>query len=267
MRRRSERYSVFRKTSLRIPMDESTSEVPAGSVWHRLPPWFNGWNSPPVVRNVPAVRMAKSSSPHASVAGPSPHREATRCAAPKAAAAPEVQHLPTGTETSRFWRTRSARSTPADVNRGLSCPRAPDMLKLFGDPNGGRAKALLSTASVGPFSIYGMTPALDRLRRVFADVRRDLPELYALIGHDGMYNVRYKGGTMTRSNHAWGAAIDLKIGGYLVPRRAQFSVRGLDALVPYFNKAGWYWGGGYRGNFNDPMHSECGHALLQGFTS
>ncbi|RZL85482.1 MAG: hypothetical protein EOP66_01270 [Sphingomonas sp.] len=38
-------------------------------------------------------------------------------------------------------------------------------------------------------------------------------------------------------------------------------------LVPYFNKAGWYWGGGYRGNFNDPMHSECGHALLQGFTS
>jgi hypothetical protein len=38
------------------------------------------------------------------------------------------------------------------------------------------------------------------------------------------------------------------------------------ALVPYFNDAGWYWGGGYHNpNRKDAMHFECGLALLQSF--
>ena len=105
------------------------------------------------------------------------------------------------------------------------------------------------------------------MRTIFAKVRIDLPDLYELIGNEGAYNPRHiRGSTTSWSNHSWGAAIDLKIGEELVRFKAQFSMRGLDALVPYFNEAGWYWGGGYHnGGRNDPMHFECGLALLQSF--
>lgn len=66
------------------------------------------------------------------------------------------------------------------------------------------------------------------------------------------------------SNHGWGSAIDMKIGSVLAPLGARFSVKGVDALVPYFNAAGWYWGGGYHGR-KDPMHFECGSALPRTF--
>ncbi|MGW8191777.1 M15 family metallopeptidase [Sphingomonas hankookensis] len=42
--------------------------------------------------------------------------------------------------------------------------------------------------------------------------------------------------------------------------------RGLDALVPFFHKAGWYWGGGYRSiSRKDAMHFECGLTLVRSF--
>lgn len=223
-------------------------------------------------RPVPVVHAAAAPSASRPAAAPmaAPRHAAAaaaRPATPAPAQAAAAQPAPSGVDVRAFWQTRTARSVPATVNRGLICPREYQMMKLFGDPHEKRAKSLLTTASVGPFSIYGLRPALDSMRGVFSQVRRDLPDLYKLLGHDGMYNVRYIGKTTTWSNHSWGAAIDIKIGGYLVPRFAQFSVRGLDALVPYFNAAGWYWGGGYRGDFNDPMHFECGLALLQGFSS
>ena len=226
--------------------------------------------SAPAARST-AIRPAPAAHPAAAVApaAATAPRHATAAAARPAAASPALaQHAspaPTGVDAKAFWRTKTARSVPNTVNRGLSCPGEPQMMALLGDPHEKRAKGLLTNASVGPFSIFGLRPALDSMRGVFAQVRRDLPDLYAILGHDGMYNVRYINKTKILSNHSWGAAIDIKIGGYLVPQYAQFSVRGLDALVPYFNAAGWYWGGGYRGDFNDPMHFECGLALLKTF--
>ena len=49
----------------------------------------------------------------------------------------------------------------------------------------------------------------------------------------------------------------------LTQRGSNSSSRGLDALAPYFNRAGWYWGATF--STDDAMHFECGTALLDSF--
>ncbi|WP_420136822.1 M15 family metallopeptidase [Sphingomonas sp.] len=166
-----------------------------------------------------------------------------------------------------YWTGFSRMSPPPEVNQGLACPRSHQMIELLGVPKTKEVVARLSTVAVGPFRMYGLTPALNSMSTIFAKVRTELPDLYELIRLDGGYNPRYiRGSTTEWSNHSWGAAADLKIGDNLVPFKSQFSMRGLDALVPYFNEAGWYWGGGYHNQSrNDAMHFECGLALLQSF--
>jgi hypothetical protein len=166
-----------------------------------------------------------------------------------------------------YWTGHTRMTPPPEVNQGLVSPNPRHMFDLFGDPNDKKFKAHLSSMAVGPFpKVYGFTPALHSLNTIFAKVRVELPDLYELIRKDGMYNQRTVQNSTSPSNHSWAIAIDLIIGIDIVHYGSQFSMRGLDALAPYFNEAGWYWGGGYHTERrNDPMHFECGLALLQSF--
>ena len=101
----------------------------------------------------------------------------------------------------------------------------------------------------------GWDIAVDSLRQVFADVRQANPALYAALGHAGMVCCRYaRQSARVISNHAWGAAIDLKISGELDTRGDNMVFQGLLELYPYFHKYGWYWGAEYP--TEDAMHFE-----------
>lgn len=165
-----------------------------------------------------------------------------------------------------FWR--GVTPLPAvSVNDGLVSPTSPQMMSILGDPHDDRAKSHMATEPVGPFRATGLKPALESLRAIFIQVHNDLPELYGVLGNNGMCVVRNTRGRTSYSNHSWGIAIDMLIGGHSPPLGAHNSIRGLDALLPYFHKAGWYWGGGYHNpNRKDPMHFECGLALVRSFS-
>jgi len=140
------------------------------------------------------------------------------------------------------------------------------MMKLLGDPNSPHVKSLIATESVGPFRATGLKPALTSLRRVFVEVSRQYPDLYRVLGSNGMHVIRQTRKSQSYSNHAWGIAIDILVGGKSPSYGDNFSFRGLDALVPFFHKAGWYWGGGYRSlSRKDAMHFECSLALVRSF--
>lgn len=184
--------------------------------------------------------------------------------------APSIAHAES------YWRQDTPLPAPGTVNRGLVSPSSAEQVARFqGMPSAHMSQqdkpvtnpvllALMATESVGPFRATGLKIALASLRSIFAEVKRELPDLYPLIGKAGMQVNRLQRGSTTKvSNHAWGSAIDLTIAGKLVPFGAPNSCRGLDALVPYFNRAGWYWGGGYRRARADAMHFECGATLMR----
>lgn len=179
-----------------------------------------------------------------------------------------------------YWTMRTPLPKAGTVNVGLSSPSSSEQITRFGGMPSAhmsqndspitnpQLKSMIATESVGPFRVTGLRPAIVSLRAVLTEVRRDLPDLLALLSSAGMEVNRLQRGSRTKvSNHAWGSAIDLRVAGTLVPFGASYSLKGLDALVPYFNRAGWYWGGGYRSAGRaDPMHFELGSALMKGIT-
>lgn len=125
-------------------------------------------------------------------------------------------------------------------------------------------KRLVVTQDAGPFRVTGLRPAVESLAAIFAEVRRMHPDLHAKLGTAGMMCCRHVRGSNTSvSNHAWGTAIDMKIGGVLVPRKAHYANLGLQMLASIFNKHGWYWGATFP--TPDPHHFECGADLLASF--
>ena len=196
---------------------------------------------------------------------------AAQAAVPTQAAVRVSANRPDG-----FWTTKTPLPSAGSVNVGLSSPSSSEQVARFGGMpsshmsqndsavTNAELKALITTESVGPFRVTGIRPAIASLRGVLDEVRHDLPDLLALLSSAGMEVNRLQRGSSTKvSNHAWGSAIDLRVGGLLVPFGASYSLKGLDALVPYFNRAGWYWGGGYRSRGRaDPMHFELGGALM-----
>lgn len=169
-------------------------------------------------------------------------------------------------------------------NLGLSPPNNAYMLALFGHPvlggtyhPGGKCTAannpgfmsLLITKSVGPFRATGIKPAIRSLSEVLMRVHDELPDLYALLGSEGMLcarftKIRRPGGGMkigpNISNHAWGTAIDIKLRGQLDAQGDGRTQRGLLVLSAYFNAAGWYWGAAFP--TEDAMHFEASKTLL-----
>lgn len=191
-------------------------------------------------------------------------------------AAPAPQAPPPATASGDIDYTDRLPLPPSgSVNVGLSSPSNRTMIAKIGNPRESYTQdcaeptnaafiAACVTQSVGPFRVTGHRTAVASLRAVFADVQRDHPDLYVKLGTAGMRCCRYQRGSSSAiSNHAFGTAIDMKIAGVLVPRKARYAIVGLSMLAPYFNRAGWYWGATF--DTPDPHHFECSTSLIATF--
>lgn len=168
---------------------------------------------------------------------------------------------------------------PAGINQGLSAARQKTMLDIFGRPcplnadctavTNDKVRNLLVTRNVGPFSVTGIQPTVEALSRIFAQVKRDHPDLYRVLGTAGVLccrRVRRRPGlppSPNFSNHSWGTAIDLKIRGALDPRGDGKTQLGVALLAPYFHAEGFYWGAGFKGESEDAMHFEVSDKLVR----
>jgi hypothetical protein len=159
------------------------------------------------------------------------------------------------------------------MNTGLSSARESTMLAKFGkpgllardctNPTGEFKKRIVWSIDVGPFKVDGLGFAVESLKQIFAEVRNELPQVFAEVKHAGMLCVRSRRGNPSRySNHSWGAAIDLYFGSRVVPMGRPVTHRGVLALFPYFNHHGWYWGAEFSGDSVDSMHFELAEETI-----
>jgi hypothetical protein len=155
---------------------------------------------------------------------------------------------------------------PANINTGLNAARQVTMLSLLGNPRGSftrdcqpvtnpRLRDLVRTASVGPFRVTGLAPAIESLTEVLADIQREQPQVFAVLGTAGMLCARLvRGSASSISNHSCGTAIDLTLNALLDAPGNGRTQSGLAAIAPIFNRHGWYWGAGFPRE--DSMHFE-----------
>jgi len=117
------------------------------------------------------------------------------------------------------------------------------------------------TQSVGLFRATGLRPAVDSLVAAMAQIQREQPAIYAILGTAGMLCCRYVRGSKTViSNHSWGTAIDFTLNGVL-DRRGDDQVQiGLTLIAPIMNQHGWCWGAAFR--TEDAMHFEASRSLI-----
>lgn len=164
------------------------------------------------------------------------------------------------------------------MNSGLSASKVSTLKALFGSfpdlpencgtNRNAKVSAMLETRNVGPFRCTGIKPALDSLERIFADIKRDHPGLYEIIGTAGMNCYRRVRGGRNPSNHSAGTAVDLKVNGVLpdmdfTPETPALIPNGFVILYAYFHREGWYWGAGYAGGRVDAMHFEVADETLK----
>ena len=125
-----------------------------------------------------------------------------------------------------------------------------------------KLKRNVTTASVGPFRVTGLKPAVAGLQLVMADIRKQWPDAYNALGTAGMLCCRFQRDSTTAiSNHSWGTAIDLTLNGLLDKRGDNLVQNGLTLIAPVFNKHGWYWGATFQ--TEDAMHFEAGKASIE----
>lgn len=121
--------------------------------------------------------------------------------------------------------------------------------------------ARLVLEEVGPIRVRMLKPAADSLRRVFENVQRADPDLYARINTSGSLCVRRIRGTRDRlSTHSYGLAVDLNIDGHLDTFTDGKTQLGLTILADFFHAEGWVWGAGFRRE--DSMHFEISRRQL-----
>lgn len=166
------------------------------------------------------------------------------------------------------YKKRVAIPSPESINGGLTYCRPSTMLAIFGSPRAqltsecmpptnAKLKKSLGLYDVGPFRVYGLKAMAEKLTRLFAKVKKEKPELYAMLGTAGVTCCRLVRGTDNiPSNHAFGGAIDLTIGGDLDAVGDGKCQKGLLDLYPYFHNEGFYWGCEFRGPREDSMHFE-----------
>jgi hypothetical protein len=164
---------------------------------------------------------------------------------------------------------------PSGINSGVSAASQATMLSALGVPGTPQdscgtpspaLQKLMKTASVGPFRVTGLVPAVDALTRVFAAVKSARPDLYALLGTAGMLCVRHvRGSTTNFSNHSWGTAIDITIGGQLTPRGSTTVQQGLVDLAPFMHAERFFWGAAFP--TPDGMHFEASNELIADWKS
>lgn len=159
------------------------------------------------------------------------------------------------------------------MNTGLSPAKHDTMLRLLGkpgamtvncsEPTNAALLAKIITLPITPkLKARGLAPAVKSLQKVFDDIKADDPDLWAIISSAGMLCCRaVRGSTTHFSNHSWGTAIDLKIGGILAPLNAKTIPLGLKLIYPHFHRYGWFWAAGYKGR-TDAMHFEVAQETL-----
>ena len=165
---------------------------------------------------------------------------------------------------------------PLNVNQGLICPTPAHLEGFLGNPREAYTQvcqpvsnttlaALIQTASVGPFNVTGLRPAVESLRTIMSEINTSQPDVYKKLGTAGMLCCRKQRGSSKISSHSWGTAIDLKLDGKLDVRGNKKVHYGLSLIAPIFNRHGWIWGAAFR--TEDAMHFEVGKAKLEQWKS
>lgn len=166
------------------------------------------------------------------------------------------------------------------INLGLNSPKLSTLRSILGEPRNDYTgecqpvtapfKNRIVNRSVGPFNCMGIDTAVNALKDVLDGVKRELPDLYAILGTAGMccarrVKLRQPDGSIrlgrNPSNHSWGLAVDIKLAGALDRQGDDKCFRGLLILSRYFNAAGWYWGVSFP--TEDAMHFEVAETTLR----
>jgi hypothetical protein len=159
-----------------------------------------------------------------------------------------------------------------EVNRGLVVSTSKYLEEKLGRPRetlsdkceamtNKTLSARLVLEDVGPIRVRMLAPAAESLRRVFDNVRRADPDLYARINTSGSLCVRRIRGTTNRmSTHSYGLALDLNIDGVLDNFTDGKTQLGLTILADFFREEGWVWGAGF--SREDSMHFEISRKQL-----
>jgi hypothetical protein len=118
---------------------------------------------------------------------------------------------------------------------------------------------------VGPFRVTGIDVAVESLAAILQQVSAARPRLFSMLRSNGMSCARFtkingKIGPGV-STHAWGMALDFKIGNAKDEQGDNKVLRGSLELMPFFNAAGWYWGAGFP--TEDGMHFEPSASLIE----
>ncbi|WP_199193039.1 M15 family metallopeptidase [Allosphingosinicella deserti] len=249
---------------------------PNATTWRHLTGQVGGQGLPgstPIRYVTPVRTPVRTGWSPATSAGPESPPPTHSAASPLPASAP----APIPANNSISYTTLLPKPARNTINKGLHSPSNRVLLEKFGSPRetysqndqpitNERLKRMLVTESVGPFRATGLRPAVQSLRQVMSDVQAAVPTLYNAISSAGMTVCRLQRGSSTAiSNHSWGTAIDLKIGGRLDPRGDSKVQHGLLLLAPFFNARGWYWGAGF--GVEDGMHFECSTSLIASFAS
>ena len=160
---------------------------------------------------------------------------------------------------------------PVGINTGQHGAGNALMLALLGNPRDSYSQNCqpvtnsdlvprIVSANFGPFKATGFDLAVEALKLVLADIKSEQPDVFAALGTEGMLCARnVRGSSTSVSNHSWGCAIDLTIGGVLDTRGDNKVQFGLTLIAPIFNRRDWYWGAGFP--TEDGMHFEI--AFLQ----
>lgn len=164
-----------------------------------------------------------------------------------------------------------------NVNRGLEVAGSRYLQEKLGRPRDTLSddcqpmtnetlKNKLVLENVGPIRVQMLKPAAESLRRVFENVRRADPDLYARINTSGSLCVRRIRGTQSSlSTHSYGLALDLNIDGHLDNFTDGKTQLGLTILADFFHEEGWVWGAGFRRE--DSMHFEISRRQLDEWLS
>ncbi len=167
-------------------------------------------------------------------------------------------------------------AVPADLNQGLTAVNNGLMARIFGAPRSNydqhcrppqnaafKARCTFGVRLDGiAGALWGLTPAVESLKRVLADIKAENPEIFAILGHQGMGCCRFQRNSSTKiSNHSWGAAVDLTINGQLDVRGNDRMQRGVLAIAPIFKRHKWYSGATFR--TEDAMHMEVSREWLK----
>ena len=164
---------------------------------------------------------------------------------------------------------------PQDFNGGLRAVNNSLMLAAFGNPRESydqecrpptdpafRARVAFDQR-LEPFtsSMWGLARAVDSLKAVLADIKREKPQIHFILDHVGMGCCRFQRNSTTKiSNHSWGSAIDLTLEAKLDVRGNGVMQRGILEIAPIFHRHKWYSGATFR--VEDAMHMEISRDWL-----